>query len=78
LKYQVLRKLRWRGKNYQRGDVLTPRNQDEEYRCNILVETGFLAPAVSDELLKNLAAAGVRVGQRVRRISEVSEADDDV
>jgi len=75
VKYKVLRRLRWRGKNYERGEILIPKSQDEAYRCEILSETGTLAPIVSDALLKNLQSAGVRVGQRVQA---VSRAFDDV
>jgi len=74
MKYQVLRKLRWRQRNYRRGDTLISKNQDEDYRCRILVDTGFLAPLVSDQLLKNLQAAGVRVNPRVRPVSVASNS----
>lgn len=78
MRYQVLRKLRWGLRNYRRGDTLIPKNHDEEYRCRILVDTGFLAPLVSDQLLKNLQSAGVQVNPRVRPISKASEVYNNV
>lgn len=70
MKYEVRRPFRWRQKQLQRGDIITPRNSDEERRCSVLVESRMLAPIVGDELLKNLASVGVSV-KGLRAVTEV-------
>jgi hypothetical protein len=73
VKYQVLSKMRWREKNYERGDIISPRCADEEYRCKLLADSGRLALIVEDSLLKNLqAVGGIRPNTRVKPITHVS------
>lgn len=71
MKFEVRRPFRWRQKELQRGDIITPRNSDEERRCTILAESRMLVPVVSDELLKNLASVGVSV-KTLRAVTELS------
>jgi hypothetical protein len=72
MKYKVLRPLRWRQRDYERGETIIPKTDDEAQRCQLLVDSGFLAPTVSDELLRNLQSVGVFMPPRVHQISTAS------
>ena len=79
MKYQVLSKIRWREKNYDVGEIITPRSADEEHRCKLLAGSGRLATIVEDSLLKNLqAVGGFPPNARVRPVTHVSNSVNSV